>query len=460
MTANTANRLTKRTTEVASNATARPTGESAVSAKKIVIVVLGVVAFLGIAGCTAYAILTQTPTVIIGDGTDVVTLTDGETKIKSGGTYTITGSTANGQLEINTAEEVKIILSNASITNPNGAAIKIKGSGSTTIMLVGENNLTSAESGSDPAAAISADYGLTITSEGGSVKISSNGKGIKAGGALRLESGIFNIDSVDDAIHSNDSAEILDGTYVISTGDDAIHADGDLTISGGVIDVVKSHEGLEAVNLTIADGEISIVADDDGINATNSDGSSMVMRAGDAKLAISGGKVYVNSKGDGLDSNGSIEISGGTIYVDGPTDSANSSVDCDGEIAITGGTLIAVGASGMAQNATSATQPSILISLGGSYSGDLSFGNLTYSPTKSYQAILISSSFLKVGETYTLKINGKEIQSVTISQNIVGQSNGMGGFGSHGGMMDMPAGQNQGKPNQDDRREGVMRGNR
>ena len=36
-------------------------------------------------------------------------------------------------------------------------------------------------------------------------------------------------------------------------------------------------------------------------------------------LVINGGIVHVNASGDGIDSNGTITINGGEIYVDGPT---------------------------------------------------------------------------------------------------------------------------------------------
>lgn len=413
-----------------------PKRENRQTARNIAIVVGSVLLIGGLVAGGIYLANNnqQSTTIVSSDSTSAIKLTNGENKIKTGGTYTFTGSTANGKIEVDTSSDVKIILNNVSITNPSGAAIKSKGTGKLTIELVGENTLiTTDNTADDPATAVSGDADLEITGTG-SAAIESKGKGIKADGTLTLTNGNIAVSSTDDTIHSNTNINIAGGTYVLNTGDDAIHADDTLNITGGKITVEKSKEGLEANTVTIAGGDINITASDDGINAQNSDDSTRIGVSGDGKLMIMGGKIYVNSAGDGLDSNGSIAISGGEIYVDGPLNDGNGAIDCDGEISITGGTLIAVGSSGMAQNATSATQPSVLINLNQSYSGELSFGGITYTPTKKYQSVLISSASLKVGETYQLTIAGNNVQSITISNNITGQGTGMMPGGGSGGM--------------------------
>lgn len=403
---------------------------------KIIAIIIGAVILVGglTAGGIYLATHQQSTTIISADASGSSTkLSDGENKIKAGGTYTFTGSTSNGKIEIDTTEDVKIILDNVSITNPSGAAIKSKGAGKLTIELIGENTLTTTDkTADDPASAISGDADLEITGTG-SATLKANGKGIKADGTLTLGSATLNINTIDDAVHSNSNITISSGSYTVNTGDDAIHADKNLIIKSGKITIEKSHEGLESNILEISGGEISIIADDDGVNAQNSDGSTRIGISGDGALNISGGKLYINSGGDGLDSNGSIEISGGEIFVDGPTNNGNGAIDCDGDINITGGTLVAVGSSGMAQNATSAAQPSVLMNLSSSYKGELSFGGITFAPAKSYQSVLISSSSLKIGESYSLVIDGATVQSVTISQNITGQGTGMMSGGMTGG---------------------------
>ena len=77
-------------------------------------------------------------------------------------------------------------------------------------------------------------------------------------------------------------------------------------------------------------------------------------------LRFEGGYTVVNSGGDGLDSNGNIEQSGGRVVVFGPSDNGNGAIDYgDGKenaFTFTGGELLAVGSSGMMQTVTSDLQ--------------------------------------------------------------------------------------------------------
>ena len=235
----------------------------------------------------------------------------------------------------------------------------------------------------------------------------------------------------------------------LKSGDDGIHADAALTISGGSVTVSDSYEGLEAADIVIEGGEISVTASDDGLNAAGgSDGSNGggmfggdPFAAQDASITISGGSLTVNADGDGIDSNGDLTVSGGTIFVSGPTNSGNGALDYNGSGVITGGTLIAAGASGMAENfSNGSTQCSVLVNFSSTVSAGSeicvydSDGTLiaSYTPEKNYQCAVISSPALAVGETCTVTAGGTQ-QTVTLSSTITGGGMGMGGMGGHGG---------------------------
>lgn len=279
-------------------------------------------------------------------------------------------------------------------------------------------------------------------------------KGIKAENNIIINGGTFKFDTKDDSIHSNNYIGIKDGTFEISSGDDAIHADSKLIIENGTINITKSYEGLEAECITIENGKIDIIASDDGINVAGGAGSSnMFMVRGNMEtinssnvttlLTINGGNIYVNSAGDGLDSNGSIVINGGTIVVNGPTDNGNTALDYEYECTVNGGTLVASGSSGMAQGiSTKSTQGFINANVNVSQ-GDIitikdSSGNeiFTYTSKKQYSNIIVSTSSIKNGETYTIYSNvktGKE------------EKNGIykiGGFTSGNELSSVEAGKN------------------
>lgn len=281
---------------------------------------------------------------------------------------------------------------------------------------------------------------FTITTNDGSSSKSSNSynnwtsnttsessKGIKAGSNIVISNGTFIINSSDDSIHSNGSIGIKAGTYSISSGDDGIHADSSLIIDNGTIDITKSYEGLEGSLITINGGNIKVVSSDDGVNVAGGNDSSSMNRPGannytsssksTAILTINGGVLYVNSTGDGLDSNGSIIMTNGTVYVDGPTNSGNGALDYDSTFNISGGTIIAVGASGMSQGiSSSSTQYGILANISNQAANTtIKLGNITYTPSKSYSSILISSSELEKGSSYDLLLNGTNYQTITIS---------------------------------------------
>lgn len=334
-------------------------------------------------------------------------------------------------------------------------------------------------------------------------------KGMKAGVDITIENGEYTIDSEDDGIHSNNSITVNAGTVNIASKDDGVHADTELTINNGDIKVSESDEGLEAKYITINDGNIDITSSDDGINASS--GLSTILDSGNApgagnrpempanengeedanagnrpempanensenilgnngrmmpggdqggfdesdgsELVINGGIVHVNAGGDGIDSNGTITINGGEIYVDGPTSGGDGALDYADTCEINGGILVAAGSIGMAIAPTSgSTQYSVNAAFSKTYNGETkvtvkdSSGNevLTYTPAKNFQSFVFSTDKLKSGETYTIYAGDTQEGTFTVSDitTTVGNvSSGMGG-GKPGGMQGGRPGKN------------------
>ncbi len=146
-----------------------------------------------------------------------------------------------------------------------------------------------------------------------------------------INGGDFEISSYEDAIHSNNSLLINDGEFEIFSGDDAIHADTDLEINNGNINIENAYEGIEGYSITINGGYLNVVVLDDGINASSEDGF----------IKITGGELYVYARGDGLDSNGDLIVTGGTtvVEVDAIYTGGDSELDVGGNFEFTGGTL-------------------------------------------------------------------------------------------------------------------------
>ena len=261
-------------------------------------------------------------------------------------------------------------------------------------------------------------------------------KGLKSGSDITINNGTFTLDTYDDAIHTNGNLEINGGTIDIKTGDDAVHADDTLIIKNGTITVSQSYEGLEATTIDISGGTVDIKSSDDGINSAggndssgfgggrpqdhfinqnNTDTQSDTDDTKQSSMTISGGTIYVNADGDGIDSNNKISISGGTLVINGTTSSGNGIIDHDGNCEITGGTLIGSGTYGMLEMPEStSTQNSVAIMMTDTQKAETpvyiadSEGNILtlMAPQKEYNCIIFSSPQLKTGETYTVYVGG------------------------------------------------------
>ena len=236
---------------------------------------------------------------------------------------------------------------------------------------------------------------------------------------------------------------INNGTFNLASGDDGMHADKTLEINNGEFQITQSYEGIESAAITINDGYFQMIASDDGINvAGGNDGSGMgqgmrpggkpnrgggpgqdtYTSSGSYTLDINGGYIYVDAAGDGIDVNGAITMTGGTVIVNGPTQNMNGALDYDQGFNISGGFLLAVGSAGMAQapgtsssqnsilvNFNSAQQAGTLIHIQGSNGEDI----LTFSPTKVYQSIAFSSADIVTGTTYDMYLGGSSTGTAT-----------------------------------------------
>lgn len=332
----------------------------------------------------------------------------------------------------------------------------------------------------------------------GSFTLTAGSKGLNSGndddakaGSIYIAGGTFTIKSEDDSIHADGSCIIAGGTYTIAAGDDGIHANYDTVITDGSITITDSYEGIEGRRITVSGGTINLTASDDGINAATGGSSDEQRMPGgqkgefggfgrqkgadvqsqemqmpqdgqqpqemqapasrsasddDVYVKITGGTITVNAGGDGIDSNGNLYITGGTVYVAGPTSNGDGALDYEEEASITGGTLIAAGSSGMAQGmGSNSTQCSMLVNLsetiaaGSVISLKDSSGNVLISWTspKQFSSVVISTAELAQGSTYTLVTGDTQtevtLSSVATTSGSAGFGGGFGGAGGRGG---------------------------
>ena len=424
-----------------------------------------------------------------------VQIEDGVVTIKAAGVYVLSGTFTDGTIVVDAGDDdkVQLVLDGVSITAVDYAAIYAKNADKVFVTLAegAGNSLTVSgdyvqTDDNNVDAVIFAKCDLTLNGTGSLTVKDNTGHGIVSKDDLVVTGGTYTIYSQDHCLNGKDSVRIADGTfnlscdedgihagnddqqdgYVyieggdinISVGDDAIHAEGLLIITGGDIDVSKSCEGVEGDKILVTGGDIDVISSDDGFNAAGGSSGSGDNHDGfgggpgmdgvdmdadsDAYILITGGTININADGDGIDSNGCIGITGGSVYVLGSSDNGNGAMDYGICAAITGGEIVAVGGSGMAQGfGDESTQCSALVNFdewvdaGETITLTDSDGKevLSYRVDKKFNSVVISTSDMKQGETYTLTVGD---QSSTFTLDDITYSEGSGGMQRPGGNLD------------------------
>lgn len=424
-----------------------------------------------------------------------VQIEDGVVTIKAAGVYVLSGTLTDGTIVVDAGDDdkVQLVLDGVSITAVDYAAIYAKNADKVFVTLAegAENSLTVSgdyvqTDDNNVDAVIFAKCDLTLGGTGSLTVKDTTGHGIVSKDDLVVTGGTYTIDGQDHCLNGKDSVRIADGTfnlscdedgihagnddqqdgYVyieggdinISVGDDAIHADGLLIITGGDIDVSKSCEGVEGYKILVTGGDIDVISSDDGFNAAGGSSGSGDNHDGfggdpgmggvdmdadsDAYILITGGTININADGDGIDSNGCIGITGGSVYVLGPSDNGNGAMDYGICAAITGGEIVAVGGSGMAQGfGDESKQGSALVNFdewvdaGETITLTDSDGKevLSYKVDKKFNSVVISTSDMKQGDNYTLTVGD---QNSTFTLDDITYSEGSGGMQRPGGNSD------------------------
>jgi trimeric autotransporter adhesin len=291
---------------------------------------------------------------------------------------------------------------------------------------------------------ISSDVSISIL--GGTVTTSSSGaagRGITSDGTLIIGSSnsspTINLTTTGSSIYlsgSGDAAEydeakaikcdgaitINNGNITISSANDGIKSEVSVTINGGIINITKAYEGIEAPYIYFNNGTTTIAASDDAVNATKGNGGE----TNDGScLYINGGTILVSATtGDGLDSNGSIAMTGGTVVVDGPSSMPEVALDFNGTFNLNGGFFIASGPNSgnmiQAPNTTS-SQYVVKVTVSSLVSASTLFNIqdasgyslVTFKPMRSAYYFIFSSSDLKSGSSYNIYTGGSSTGTYT-----------------------------------------------
>ena len=393
---------------------------------------------------------------------------------------TITNSTGAA---INVVEADEVVIYTASGTTntvSDGSSYSDTASGSPDAAIYSKSDLTLAGEGTLKVEGkyeegIHTSDGLVIAS--GTLEVNAANTGIKGKDYVDILDGTITVTATKDGIKATNDTDgnrgwvrLSGGTVNISAGDDGFKAERVLEISGGTLNITQANEGIEAQYINILDGTVNVTSSDDGINASYSTTSTSTESAStstmqtaqrnqaaqgntgqgnaaqggqppagggaggtfevvDATINISGGTVTVNAKGDGIDSNGTATLSGGTVIVYGPFTGGNTSLDTNGDLLLNGATVTAANSGDMFEApSTNSTSGYLKISNVSNLSAGTtvqvtdSSGNVVanYKVTNSSTAlIVVSSSKITKGESYTVytTTDSVDVSSTTLASN-------------------------------------------
>ncbi|MDD3077971.1 MAG: carbohydrate-binding domain-containing protein [Paludibacter sp.] len=279
------------------------------------------------------------------------------------------------------------------------------------------NGTFSITSGGD---AISATANINIS--GGNLSLLSGGgsdaeqgtfstKGIKSSKNVIISGGVISVDAADNCIDANNDITINSGSLTMSSGNKPVDCDSSFVINNGEIEIAKAVKGISAHYITVNGGQISVYSTNDCVKATRS--VDLTVDDG-SKIVISGGTVLLyTKKGDALDSNGSIDISGGTVVIQGSATSPDDVISYRSTCVVTGGTITGVGATSLLPQDVS-TQNTVLIKFSSVITPstyvniqDASGNNIVTLKTKTYAYCIVASlPGINLNTTYNVYTGG------------------------------------------------------
>lgn len=327
---------------------------------------------------TATITLNETSAEATGEN---VTIDGSKITITASGSYAFSGKLNDGQIIVNVADEVadpgtvKIFFNGVDIKGVTAPPVYVINAENTSINLAdGTENILS------DGGAYAADTNAVIYAKD-DITI----KGGEAGDGRLTVNAVYQ-----HALHCNNDVKIAGGDITIKTND----GDGKTTGAG---DAIRGKTSVE-----IKGGKLDINSGGDGVKSTK------------GNVLISGGDTEIRASNDAVQGETAVEISGGTLKANGDRGLTNASAAAGNAVTISGGTVFATSTDAQMIVADN-TQPVLLASLAEEQVKDQRVelfaegaeeAVFSRNPNKKFDYILISDPALTIGSTYSLKIDG------------------------------------------------------
>ncbi len=366
----------------------------------------------------------------------------------TGVNYQVSGTTTNGSLNITSSNQFKLTLSGANITNTSGAAINIASNVKAFVVLPSGTTSTLSDSSSNTTDATFLSAGSLLFSGAGTLSVAAKkNDAIQATSKMRLTDATISItEAVNDGIQAGTLFVMNSGTLNITTSPTASYSkgvsvltgylivnDGTITIntsaSAGMANqyVSSSQANTDAYSTIINGGTINITsnsstAEVEGIESNhgtvNINGGTLTLNVTDdainaeSSVNINGGKIYAYVTGnDGVDSNGTMYITGGILVAVSTAASPETSIDSDSNtFNISGGIVVGITPGANPTSPSASTQPVVLLGSGSANQiiniQSSSKEIITFLAPAIYANILISTPNLSKSTSYTVYKGG------------------------------------------------------
>lgn len=350
-------------------------------------------------------------------------------KISQGGTYTLSGKTTHSVVIDATGQDVTLVLDQADIHAKDLPAIYVRQAKSLQLEVKGDSSLAS-DSHTQADALNAALYVCSPLSLKGSGKLSitdGTGHAIKGKEDMNIGQVNLNLTSEKDGIHASDALSVTGGTFTLKAGDEGMEVNEKLHIAGGVFTIDSKGDGLRAEKeLEITNGTFTITSENEGLESKGTllikNGTYTLHTADDGinaatSLTIQNGTFDIVSSGnDAIDSNGDLNLEGGTIYATALSP-AEGAFDTDNTpFVISAGTIAAI--SNTASLPTQCDQNTVLITAPKAFSKvELRQDGktlLSWSPKealKSGGVLTLSCKDLKAGQQAEVYVDGTLLDS-------------------------------------------------
>lgn len=286
-----------------------------------------------------------------------VAVDGGRVTIRAEGVYLITGTLTDGQIVVDAGSEAKVqlVLSGASVTSADSAAIYCKNADKVFITLAEGTENTLANGGAFSAidennidASVFSKTDLTLNGSGSLTVTSPAGHGVVSKDDLTVTGGVYTVTAAGHGFAGKDSVAVAGGSFAVTAGKDGFHAEnsddaalGFLYVADGSFVVDAQGDAVSAgTDLRIDGGSFTLTAGGGSATAEMKAGDTMGPgqrggTAGQSIAAESAQSIAAESAQSckGIRAGGDLAVNDGTFVLD----TADDAVHAGGGAAIAGG---------------------------------------------------------------------------------------------------------------------------